>query len=145
MSWKNSMVGTVAVMAGLAAGPAVAATAPEAVVQAQLEAYNARDLDAFLATYAENAELFEHPSKLLASGMAQLRERYAARFADPTLHAVVLKRIVLGNFVIDHERVRRMFPEGPGTLEAVATYEVQGGRITRVWFITDAPVLDPKP
>jgi hypothetical protein len=132
-------------MAGFNICPAVAATGPEAIVQAQLEAYNARDLDAFLATYAASAELFEHPSKLLASGMAQLRERYAARFADPMLHAVVLKRIVVGNFVIDHERVRRMFPEGLGTMDAVATYEVQGDRIVRVWFITTAPVLDPKP
>jgi hypothetical protein len=132
-------------MAGFNSCPALAATGPEAIVQAQLEAYNARDLDAFLATYAEGAELFEHPSKLLASGMAQLRERYAARFADPLLHAVVLRRIVVGNFVIDHERVRRMFPEGLGTMDAVATYEVQGDRIVRVWFITTAPVLDPKP
>ena len=145
MPWQNSLWGAVALMAGLCAYPAKAATGPEAIVAAQLEAYNARDLDAFLATYAENAELFEHPSKLLASGMAQLRERYAIRFADPTLHAVVLQRIVMGNFVIDHERVRRMFPDGPGTLDAVATYEVQGDRIIRVWFITGAPVIDPKP
>ena len=82
---------------------------------------------------------------LLASGMAQLRERYAARFADPNLHAVVVKRIVMGNFVIDHEKVTRMFPEGPGTLDAVAMYEVQGQRIARVWFIFGAPVLKPKP
>ena len=145
MPWRNSLLGAVAVMAGFNSCPALAATGPEAIVQAQLEAYNARDLDAFLATYAEGAELFEHPSKLLASGMAQLRERYAARFADPLLHAVVLRRIVVGNFVIDHERVRRMFPEGLGTMDAVATYEVQGDRIVRVWFITTAPVLDPKP
>jgi len=139
------MFGTIAVMAGFCTYPAAATTGPEAIVQAQLEAYNARDLNAFLATYAENAELFEHPSKLLASGMAQLRERYAARFADPILHALVLKRIVMGNIVIDQERVRRMFPAGPGTLDAVAMYEVQGQRITRVWFIFGAPVLDPKP
>ena len=101
MPWRNSTFGTIAVMAGFCAYPAVATTGPEAIVQAQLEAYNARDLNAFLATYAEDAELFEHPSKLLASGMAQLRERYAARFADPILHALVLKRIVMGNFVID--------------------------------------------
>ena len=145
MSWRNSMLGTFAVMAGFWGCPAVAATGPEAVVQAQLEAYNARDLNAFLATYAENAELYEHPSKLLASGMAQLRERYAARFAEPNLHAVVVKRIVMGNFVIDHEKVTRMFPEGPGTLDAVAMYEVQGQRIARVWFIFSASVLDPKP
>jgi hypothetical protein len=145
MPWRNSMFGTIAAMAGFCACPALATTGPEAIVQAQLEAYNARDLNAFLATYAENAELFEHPSKLLASGMAQLRERYAARFAEPNLHAVVVKRIVMGNFVIDHEKVTRMFPAGPGTLDAVAMYEVEGHRIARVWFILGAPVLDPKP
>ena len=145
MPWRDSMFGTIAVMAGFCASAALAATGPEAIVQAQLEAYNARNLNAFLATYAEDAELFEHPSKLLASGMAELRERYAARFAEPNLQALVLKRIVLGNFVIDHERVTRMFPAGPGTLEAVAMYEVKGQRITRVWFIFGSPVLDPKP
>ena len=145
MPSRNSMFGTIAVMAGFCAYPAGATTGPEAIVQAQLEAYNARDLDAFLTTYAEDAELFEHPSRLLASGMAQLRERYAARFADPDLHAVVVKRIVMGNFVIDHEKVTRMFAEGPGTVDAVAMYEVQGQRIARVWFIFGSPVLDPKP
>ena len=145
MPWRSYMFGTIAVMAGFCACPAVATTGPEAIVQAQLEAYNARDLTAFLATYAEDAELFEHPSKLLASGMAQLRERYAARFADPNLHALVVKRIVIGNFVIDQEKVTRMFPGGPGTLDAVAMYEVHGQRIARVWFIFGAPVLDPKP
>jgi hypothetical protein len=145
MPWRNSIFGTIAVMAGLCACPAGATTGPEAIVQAQLEAYNARDLDAFLATYAEDAELFEHPSKLLASGVAQLRERYAARFAEPNLHALVVKRIVMNNFVIDHEKVTRMFPEGPGTLDAVAMYEVQGQRIARVWFIFGELVLDPKP
>ena len=145
MSSRNSMFGPIAVIAGFLAHPAVATTGPEAIVQAQLEAYNARDLNAFLATYAEDAQLFEHPSKLLASGVAQLRERYAARFAEPNLHALVIKRIVMGNFVIDHERVTRTFPAGTGTLDAIAMYEVQGPRITRVWFIFGAPVLHPKP
>ena len=145
MPWRNSMFGTIAVMAGFCASAVDATTGPEAIVQAQLEAYNARDLNAFLATCAEDAELYEHPSKLLASGMAQLRERYAARFAEPNLHAVVIKRMVLGNFVIDQERVTRMLPSGPGTVEAVAMYEVTGERIARVWFIFGAPVLNPKP
>ena len=62
---------------------------PESVVQTQLDAYNAHDLDAFVATYAEDVELFEHPSTLLASGHAQLRERYAPRFADARLHCTL--------------------------------------------------------
>ncbi len=120
------------------------APGPEAIVQKQLEAYNARDLKAFLATYADDAELFEQPSKLLARGTAQLRERYAARFAEPNLHGVLVKRIVTGNFVIDQERVTRTFPEGTGVQEAVAIYEVQGALIRRVWFIFGAKTLDPK-
>ena len=111
---------------------------PEAIVQQQLDAYNARDLDALLAIYAEDAQQFEHPAKLLASGPAQLRERFAARFKEPNLHALLLKRIVAGNMVIDHEQVTRTFPEGTGKIELVAIYEVQNGRIAKAWFISGA-------
>ena len=139
-----SSLGALVVSAALCADPSPApGAAPEAIVQAQLEAYNARDLGGFLATYAENAELFEHPSKLLASGVAQLRERYAARFAEPNLHARVIQRIVMGNIVIDHERVTRTFPTGTGTVDAIAMYEVEGRRIRRVWFVFGEPVLEP--
>ena len=121
-----------------------AATDPEAIVQAQLEAYNAHDIDAFVATYADDAQIFEHPAKLLATGPAQLRERYTARFKEPNLRAVVAKRIVMGNMVIDHERVTRTFPEGPGMLEAVAIYEVQSGKIAKVWLVMGPKTLNTK-
>lgn len=114
---------------------------PEAIVQRQLDAFNARDVDALLATYAADAELFEHPAKLLARGSAAFRERFAARFQEPNLHAALEKRIVMGNFVVDHEVVTRTFPEGPGTLELVMIYEVSGGRIARSWSIPGAKTL----
>ena len=117
---------------------------PEAVVQRQLEAYNARDIEALMATYAEDAQQFEHPSKLLASGAAQLRERSIARFKEPNLHASLVKRIVAGNVVVDHEKVTRTFPEGTGELELVAIYEVQNGRIAKAWFIFGAKILHTK-
>ncbi|MGV3755090.1 MAG: nuclear transport factor 2 family protein [Verrucomicrobiota bacterium] len=116
--------------------------APATIVQRQLDAYNARDLAALLATYAEDAEQFAHPNQLLASGHAQMRERFALRFTEPNLHAQLLNRIVMGNTVIDHELITRTFPEGPGTLEIVATYEVQGGKIAKAWFISGAKTLD---
>jgi len=119
--------------------------APEAVVQRQLDAYNAHDINAFLATYSADAQLFEHPSKLLASGLAQLRERYIARFKEPNLHAVIAKRIVMGNVVIDHEKVTRTFPEGTGKLEAVAIYEVQNGKIVKTWLLLGRKTLDSRP
>ena len=116
---------------------------PEAVVQAQLDAYNAHDLDAFVATYAEDVELFEHPSTLLASGHAGLRERYAPRFADVRLHCTLVQRTVLGNTVVDEEFIVRTFPEGPGTSRAVAIYEVKAGKIAKAWIIPGPRALDP--
>ena len=119
-------------------------TSPEGVVQAQLDAYNAHNIDAFLATYADDAQLFEHPAKLLASGQTEMRERYTSRFREPNLHASVVKRIVMGNIVIDHEKVTRTFPEGTGTLDAVAIYEIQSGKIARAWLILGPKTLDSK-
>jgi hypothetical protein len=115
---------------------------PEAAVQKQLDAYNAHDLDALMATYADDAQQFEHPDKLLASGVAQIRERFAARFQEPNLHALLVKRIVAGSVVIDQEIVTRTFPEGPGKLELVAIYEVKNDKITKAWFIIGAKTLD---
>jgi len=117
----------------------------ETVVQRQLDAYNARDVEALLAVYAEDARQFEHPSKLLASGSAQLRERFVARFKEPNLQAALVKRIVMGDVIIDHETVTRTFPEGSGRIELIAIYEVQNGRIANAWFISGPKTLDPKP
>ena len=117
---------------------------PAAVVQRQLDAYNARDVDALLATYADDAQTFEHPSKLLASGSVQLRERFRGRFQEPNLHAALIKRVVMGNIVVDHEKVTRTFPEGPGTLELLMIYDVQNGRIARAWSIVGTKRLDAK-
>ena len=134
------------ILASSNCAPAASATSgAEAIVQTQLEAYNAHNIDAFMATYAEDAQLFEHPAKLLASGSTQMRERYAARFKEPNLHAVIVKRIVMGNVVIDHERVTRTFPEGTGVLGAVVIYEVQNGKIAKAWLILGPKTLDAKP
>ena len=149
MNAPNLAITILSSLAALSIAPyAHAASVPspdtEAIVQAQLEAYNAHDIDAFVATYADDAQLFEHPATLLAAGSAQLRVRYAARFKEPNLRAVVVKRIVMGNMVIDHERVTRTFPEGPGILEAVAIYEVQSGKIAKVWLVMGSKTLNTK-
>lgn len=115
---------------------------PEIVVQRQLDAYNAHDLETWLATYAEDARQFEHPGKLIASGHAQMRERMVARFQEPNLHARLVQRAVMGNVVIDHEDISRTFSEGTGKMELVAIYEVRDGRIQSGSFIFGAKTLD---
>ena len=108
---------------------------PEAVVQRQLDAFNARDLPGLLAVYADDAEMFEFPAKLLAVGSDQLRERFSQRFGEPNLHARLRQRIVSGSTVIDDECVTRTFPEGPGELDLVMIYQVSNGRIVKAWSI----------
>ena len=113
-------------------------TTPESVVQRQLDAFNARDIDALLAVYADDAQLFEHPSKLVAQDSAELRERFTARFQEPNLRAALLQRIVAGSMVVDHEKVTRTFPEGAGQIELVMIYEVKERRIAKAWTIAGA-------
>jgi hypothetical protein len=110
---------------------------PSEVVQRQLEAYNARDLDRFAATYAQSVRIYRMPSSApFVAGMAQLREAYAKRFAAPDLHAEILARIALGNKVIDHERVRGIREH---RVEALAIYEVADDLIQTVWLFYPEP------
>jgi hypothetical protein len=121
------------------------AATPESVVQRQLDAYNARDIEALMATYADDVQQFEYPATLLVSGAAELRERIVARFGEANLHARLIRRIVMGQQVIDHEEVTRTFPEGPGKIELVAIYEVLEGRIAVARFISGTKTLDSEP
>ena len=60
-------------------------TSPEAVVQRQLDAYNAKDLDAWLSTYAEDAKQFELGGGLLAQGHVAIRARTANKWVLPQI------------------------------------------------------------
>jgi hypothetical protein len=115
---------------------------PEHAVQRQLDAYNARDLDGWVDTYAPDARQFEYPDTLLARGREEIRARAVSRFAEPNLHARLLKRVVLGEMVIDHESVTRTFPEGPGRIELTCIYQVRAGKIVTASFVFGAKSLD---
>lgn len=108
---------------------------PTSVVQRQVEAYNARDIEAFLSFYAEDAVLARHPGgEVIATGREEMREIYGKLFAEsPELDCNVVKRIALGDMVVDHELVRGH--RGRSVVYAVAIYEVKGGLIRRVWFL----------
>ncbi len=111
-------------------------SSPLEVVQAQLDAYNAKDIEALLATYSPNAEQYATGGELLERGREQMRSRFLARFAEPNLHARLLSRQVVGNMVADLELIERTFPEGIGSIEMLCVYEVLDGRILRATFAT---------
>lgn len=106
---------------------------PEKIVQRQLEAYNAQNLSAFVATYADSVEIYRFPNQLRMKGKVALEKSYGDLFkANPNNYAALLGRIVQGNTVIDQEKVTG---RGAGELRATAIYEVEKGLIRRVWFV----------
>jgi hypothetical protein len=106
---------------------------PEAVVQLQLDAYNARDLPRFLAAYSDEVRIFRPPDPAASIvGKPALAEYYATqRFNLVDLNAKLLDRMVLGNKVVDHERISgvRELP-----FDVAAVFEVADGLIRTVWF-----------
>jgi hypothetical protein len=109
---------------------------PEDIIQQQVNAYNARDIEAFLTKYSPSVKIFDHPDSLLWSGLEEMRKVYTRRFESaPQLHCEIVNRIVLGNFVIDREKVTGL-PDDQ-VINAVAIYAVQEGLIQQVWFLRE--------
>jgi len=107
--------------------------APEKLVQRQLEAYNAQNLSAFVATYSDSIEIYRFPNRLNLKGKANLEKSYGELFKKyPQNYATILGRIVQGNTVIDQEKVSG---RGDSETRTTAIYEVQNGLIRRVWFV----------
>ena len=114
-------------------------TNPEGVVQAQLDAYNARDIDAFMQWWSDDCQYYAFPDTLLASGGAAVRARHIARFKEPNLFGTLISRVAVGSLVVDREIVSRGFPDGPGEIDVIAIYEVENGKIAKAWFKMGEP------
>ena len=107
---------------------------PEQIVQRQVNAYNARDIDAFIDTYADDIEIFNFPNEPGSKGKEMLRKQFSTMFERvPNLYCEIKKRIVIGNKVIDREHVRF----GDQYSDVVAIYEIEEGKITKVTFLEE--------
>jgi len=106
------------------------------LVHMQLQAYNARDMGAFMLWWADDCQYYGFPSTLLANGAAETRARHIERFKEADLFGKLLTRIDVGNVVVDHETVQRNFPEGRGEVDVICIYEIEGGKIAKASFKT---------
>jgi len=103
------------------------------IVQRQLDAYNAQDLDAFCACFSADCILAELNGAVTQQGAAAIRERYQTLFANyPENHAALVTRVVVGDVVVDHEDIARSPTE---RINAAAIYTVKDGLIARVDFV----------
>ena len=112
----------------------ILASTPEELAQQQLNAYNARNLEAFLKPYAEDVRIYTFQDKLDNEGKDAMRKIYGPMFERATdLHCKLVNRIVQGNTVIDQEEV--IFEKGRDPLHAIAIYKIENGKIQEVYFI----------
>lgn len=104
------------------------------LAQAQLDAYNAQDLETFCSYFADDVTVADFNGAVTLQGMAAYRARYAQVFADfPANKAKLLTRIAIGDVVIDHERVERSPEAAP--FEVAAIYTCRANKIARVDFV----------
>jgi len=110
----------------------VAEESPKHIVQKQVDAYNNRDIEAFLATYTKDVKVYTFPNTLTYNGREEMRKRYAPMFEKTKdLHCNIVKRIVKGSRVIDEEFVT----SNGNQYKAVAIYQVTNGKINSVTFL----------
>ncbi len=103
------------------------------LIQRQLEAYNSQDIEAFLACYADDAELASLNGGVNQKGLEAIRKRHEEMFAQfPQNKAKLVNRIDLGTTVIDHEDVERA--PGGDRFQVAAIYTIRDGKIARVDF-----------
>lgn len=103
-------------------------------VDAQIDAYVARDTARFAAHYAQDASCVSLTSgRVMASNRDEIARVWGELFARREASFELIGRLALGNLVIDHERVTNV--ETGFVVEAIAAYEVREGLIQRVWFL----------
>lgn len=105
---------------------------PEAIVNKQLVAYNKREINAFIETYANNVKLYKFPNHLISEGHDAIRKNYSSMFEKTSdLNAQIINRMVLGNKVIDKE----MVTVNGNVFYAIAIYEIKNEKIFKVTFV----------
>ena len=108
------------------------------LAQAQLDAYNASDLDAFIACYHPDVQVLDEETTSI-TGREQMRERYRDLFEEWSFGASVPERLVVGRHCVDRELFWRIDPDSGERTEGeiLVRYSAADGLIARVQFLGD--------
>lgn len=101
------------------------------VVARRTAAYNAHDIEAFLATYDENVRVYEYPDDLLGEGKDRMRRIFGPQFAENDGSIVVHSRHALEKVVVNYETVK-FFGK---TAQNIGVYTIAEGLIVEVRLI----------
>jgi len=107
------------------------------VVDAQVEAYRARDVERFLACYADDASVVLFDGSVMFPTKEVMREQYGKLFADsPDMTVTIASRMTAGDFVVDEEHLSGFnFPGMPTEMIALCAYQVADGKISKLMLL----------
>jgi hypothetical protein len=104
------------------------------IVARQVDAYNAHDLEGFLACYTDDIVVTSGDGEILLEGGVAVRDQYGVMFEQlPDVKVSVRHRIELGSWVVDDEHVTAATGF---EIEALVAYHVPGDHIDRVVVMT---------
>lgn len=104
-------------------------------VIAQLEAYNNQDIEKFIVNFSQDCVVEDGKGNVLMTGRPAMYASYKKMFeASPNLHCKLASRVVVGNYVLDEERVTG---RNGNTEEGhvVAVYRIENEEIVHVRFL----------
>jgi hypothetical protein len=101
------------------------------VVDRQIAAFRARDLERFLECYATDIKVRDFDGNVLMDGPEAMRGQYGPLFRDSTqLSVQIPRRIEAGEYVVDEEEITGFVLAGfPPAMHAVVIYRVRDGLI----------------
>jgi hypothetical protein len=104
------------------------------VVQAFLDAYNARDVDEFVAQLAEDI-IHEDSGGSTLKGKSEVYNHYQNLFArDTSQHSTLMGRMLLGPYVIDKEYITG---RDPVPFSVIAIYKIEEGKIVSMRLLRE--------
>jgi putative hydrolases of HD superfamily len=110
---------------------------PAEVVERQVEAFRARDLEGFLAHFNDDIMVLSFDGSVRWGDKAALRETYGQLFTDsPDLAVSIDSRMAVGEFVVDQEHITGFhYGDLPTELDGIAVYRVVDGKIASMTLL----------
>lgn len=107
----------------------------EAVIEAQISAYNNHDIDTFIQYFHKNIAVYDYPNKLVLTGIDSLKIDFINTFEVYKPKAEVVKRMILNSTVVDHELMYITVGDKQKVVQGIVIYEVEDNLIIKMTVI----------
>ena len=107
------------------------------IVDAEIEAFRARDVERYLSHYADDASVVVFDGTAMFADKQAMREQYGKLFADsPDLDVTIANRMTADDFVVDEEHLSGFhFGDMPTEMTALSVYRITDGKITKLMLL----------